>query len=138
MERQCGVHQCTSLAASFPQTSPSVHRQVWILSSLIIDSLAISGQTLVAVQLGRGDPAGARQVRQPATALDCRGYGQLFLLINRTAVGLSPPNSAAAATRQVTDRLLQMGLVMGMTLAAALTLTGPLWPHLFTQVWAEV
>ena len=41
---------------------PQVLSQVWILSSLVVDSLAISGQTLVAVQLGKGDPAAAREV----------------------------------------------------------------------------
>jgi len=30
-------------------------------------------------------------------------------------------------------RLLQMGLAMGLTLAASVTVVGPLWPHLFTQ-----
>ena len=35
---------------------------MWILSSLVIDSLAIAGQTLVAVELGRGDVKAAREV----------------------------------------------------------------------------
>ena len=36
--------------------------QVWIFSSLVVDSLAIAGQTMVAVELGKGDPAAARDV----------------------------------------------------------------------------
>lgn len=35
---------------------------MWILSSLIVDSLAIAGQTLVAVELGKGDVRAAREV----------------------------------------------------------------------------
>ncbi|GAX78362.1 hypothetical protein CEUSTIGMA_g5804.t1 [Chlamydomonas eustigma] len=74
--------------------SHQVLSQVWILSSLIIDSLAISGQTLVAVQLGKQDKVTARRV---------------------------------------TDRLLQLGTALGVTLAAAFSLASPFWPHLFSQ-----
>ena len=41
---------------------PQVLSQVWIFSSLVVDSLAIAGQTMVAVELGRGDPAAARAI----------------------------------------------------------------------------
>lgn len=34
--------------------------QLWTLSSFLLDSLAVGGQTLVAVLLGRGDTRGAR------------------------------------------------------------------------------
>lgn len=37
--------------------------QVWLLSSLAVDSLAIAGQVAVAVSLGRGDLVTAREVR---------------------------------------------------------------------------
>ena len=36
--------------------------QLWLLSSLVVDSLAVAGQSLVAVELGRGDRAGARAI----------------------------------------------------------------------------
>eukprot|EP01025_Chloroclados_australasicus_P001704 TRINITY_DN10422_c0_g2_i1.p1 TRINITY_DN10422_c0_g2~~TRINITY_DN10422_c0_g2_i1.p1 ORF type:complete len:627 (+),score=60.93 TRINITY_DN10422_c0_g2_i1:261-1883(+) len=36
--------------------------QVWITSSLLIDSLAVAGQALVAIELGRGSIAEAKQV----------------------------------------------------------------------------
>lgn len=65
------------------------------MSSLLIDSLGISGQTLVAVSLGQGD--------------------------RKTA-------------RKVTDRLLQLGIALGIGLSAILALLGPAWPQLFTQV----
>lgn len=36
--------------------------QLWLLSSMVLDSLAVAGQTLVAVQLGKGDVPQARAV----------------------------------------------------------------------------
>ncbi len=62
--------------------------QVWILSSLIIDSLAISAQTIIAVSLGQGDKQMARRV---------------------------------------TERLLQLGLVLGISLSTLFAVLGPVW-----------
>ena len=56
-------HPASGLTVVSPPTPQlQVLSQVWILSSLVVDSLAISGQTLVAVQLGKGDPVAAREV----------------------------------------------------------------------------
>ena len=49
-----------------PVAAHQVVTQLWLLSSLIVDSVAIAGQSLVAVQLGRGDVAEARAGQQPA------------------------------------------------------------------------
>jgi Na+-driven multidrug efflux pump len=38
--------------------------QLWVLTSMVVDSLAVSGQTLVAVALGRGRTAEARAVSE--------------------------------------------------------------------------
>ena len=43
--------------------SHQVLSQLWVISSLIIDSLAIAGQTLVAVKIGQGSKKEAREVR---------------------------------------------------------------------------
>jgi Na+-driven multidrug efflux pump len=45
-----------------PIASHQVVSQLWLLSSLLVDSVAIAGQTLVAVELGRGDTRAAREV----------------------------------------------------------------------------
>ena len=45
-----------------PIASHQVVMQLWLLSSLVVDSVAIAGQTLVAVELGRGDGPAARAV----------------------------------------------------------------------------
>ncbi|PRW33758.1 MATE efflux family [Chlorella sorokiniana] len=45
-----------------PVAAHQVVTQLWLLSSLVVDSVAIAGQSLVAVQLGRGDVAEARAV----------------------------------------------------------------------------
>jgi len=68
--------------------------QVWLLASLAVDSLAISGQVAVAVNLGKGD-------------------------LN--------------AAREVSDRLLQLGVGLGGMLALVLLIADPIWPRTFTQ-----
>lgn len=67
--------------------------QLWVLSSMLVDSLAVSGQTLIAVHIGQN---------QPSTA------------------------------RQVSERLLQLGLGLGLLLSVVLGLGSPWWPQLFT------
>lgn len=74
--------------------SHQVVMQLWLLSSLIIDSLAVAGQSLVAVEKGRGDIPRAREV---------------------------------------SNRLLQLGVVGGIGLAAAFWAAEPLIPHIFTN-----
>lgn len=49
--------------------------QVWLLASLAVDSLAISGQVAVAVNLGKGDLNAAREVG--AVGRICPGTMQL-------------------------------------------------------------
>ena len=44
--------------------SHQVLMQLWVLTSMVVDSLAVSGQTLVAVALGRGRTAEARAVSE--------------------------------------------------------------------------
>lgn len=45
-----------------PIASHQVVMQLWLLSSLVVDSVAIAGQTLVAVELGKGDVRAGRAV----------------------------------------------------------------------------
>ena len=72
----------------------SLQLQVWLLTSMVVDSLAVAGQTLVAVYLGEGCPDRARVVA---------------------------------------NRLLQLGIMLGLTVAAVLGATAPEWPFIFTK-----
>lgn len=65
-----------------PIASHQVVSQLWLLSSFLLDSLAIAGQTLVAVELGKGDVPAARavsdrllQVRWEAANKGVFGFG---------------------------------------------------------------
>jgi MATE family multidrug resistance protein len=87
----------SATAARLGPTSIASHQvvmQLWLLSSLIIDSLAVAGQSLVAVDKGRGDIARARQV---------------------------------------SNRLLQLGIGGGVVLAAGFWVAEPYIPGIFTQ-----
>ncbi|EFN56963.1 hypothetical protein CHLNCDRAFT_51240 [Chlorella variabilis] len=56
-----------------PIAAHQVVTQLWLLSSLIVDSVAIAGQTLVAVQLGKGDVREARAVSNRLLGLGIGG-----------------------------------------------------------------
>jgi Na+-driven multidrug efflux pump len=68
--------------------------QLWVLASMLVDSLAVSGQTLVAVNLGQGQKV---------------------------------------AAREISERLLQLGLGTGVLLSALMLGGSPWWPQLFTS-----
>lgn len=74
-----------------PIASHQVVSQLWLLSSFLLDSLAIAGQTLVAVELGKGD---------------------------------------VPAARAVSDRLLQLGAVLGLLVAGVFWVGSPILPQL--------
>ncbi len=87
----------SATAARLGPTSIASHQvvmQLWLLSSLIIDSLAVAGQSLVAVDKGRGDIPRAREV---------------------------------------SNRLLQLGIGGGVVLAAGFWAAEPYIPGIFTQ-----
>ena len=45
-----------------PVAAHQVVYQLWIFASFVIDSLAIAGQTLIAIALGAGRPREAREI----------------------------------------------------------------------------
>jgi len=86
----------TAVAARLGPGSVASHQvlmQLWVLSSMLVDSLAVSGQTLIAVNLGKG---------QTSTA------------------------------RQISERLLQLGLGVGVGMAVVSGVSASWWPQLFT------
>lgn len=92
----------TAVAARLGPGAVASHQvlmQLWVLSSMLTDSLAVSGQTLIAVNLGQG---------QPGTA------------------------------RQISERLVQLGLGLGVGLAVLSGASAPWWPQLFTAGGSEL
>jgi MATE family multidrug resistance protein len=86
----------TAVAARLGPGSVASHQvlmQLWVLSSMLVDSLAVSGQTLIAVNLGKGE---------------------------------------AGTARQISERLLQLGLGLGVGMAVLSGVSATWWPHLFT------
>eukprot|EP00878_Enallax_costatus_P012975 GHUV01013552.1.p1 GENE.GHUV01013552.1~~GHUV01013552.1.p1 ORF type:complete len:468 (+),score=125.24 GHUV01013552.1:726-2129(+) len=86
----------TAVAARCGPSAVASHQvlmQLWVLASMLVDSLAVSGQTLIAVNLGKGE---------------------------------------CAEARQLAERLLQLGLGLGIGLAAVLGFSSPFWPQMFT------
>lgn len=87
----------SSTATHMGPISISAHQvvvQLWLLFSLMTDSLAVSGQSLIAVYLGQNN---------------------------------------APAARQMSDRLIQLGLGMGVVMALFFSAISPYFPYLFTS-----
>lgn len=79
----------TAVAARCGPSAVASHQvlmQLWVLASMLIDSLAVSGQTLIAVNLGKGERAEARQVAERLLQL---GLGSGVVLA--AVFGLSSP-----------------------------------------------
>lgn len=92
----------TAVAARLGPGSVASHQvlmQLWVLSSMVVDSLAVSGQTLIAVNLGKGE---------------------------------------ADTAREISERLLQLGLGVGVGMALVSGASAAWWPQLFTTgaAWA--
>jgi Na+-driven multidrug efflux pump len=65
----------TAVAARLGPGAVASHQvlmQLWVLSSMLVDSLAVSGQTLIAVNLGKGEAGTARQISERLLQL---GFG---------------------------------------------------------------
>lgn len=86
----------TAVAARLGPGAVASHQvlmQLWVLSSMLVDSLAVSGQTLIAVNLGKGE---------------------------------------ASTARQISERLLHLGLGVGVGMAGLAAAGSSWWPQLFT------
>lgn len=61
-----GVKTAASATAarlgSVPMAAHQIVMQVWVLSSFMVDSLAVAGQALIAIDLGQGEATKAREV----------------------------------------------------------------------------
>lgn len=88
-----------------PVAAHQVVTQLWLLSSLLVDSVAIAGQSLVAVQLGKGDIFEARAVSNRLLGLGIGGGVALagaFWLAEPVIPGIFSNDAAVeAAVREV-------------------------------------
>ncbi len=85
--------------------------QLWVLTSMLIDSLAVSGQTLIAVHLGRGMPGPAREVGERLLALGL-GSGLCLAALLGAGAGSWPGLFASDA-----DVLQQVRALLPLALA---------------------
>jgi putative MATE family efflux protein len=67
-----------------PVASHQVAMQLWLLSSWVLDALAVAGQALVATSLGRGDARAARAVADRLLVLGVGGGTALALFFTLT------------------------------------------------------
>ena len=84
-----------------PIASHQVVMQLWLLSSLVIDSVAVAGQTLVAVEKGRNDVPVARAVSNRLLQLGVGGglvLGALFWAAEPTIPFIFTQDAAVAAS----------------------------------------
>jgi len=103
----------SATAARLGSTSIASHQvvmQLWLLTSMMVDSLAVSGQSLVAVELGKGKSSSLDDQKSPMVVeLDTSG------------------------ARRVSDRLIQLGVGSGVVLAIAFGIASPWIPKIFTE-----
>lgn len=112
----------SATAARLGSTAIGSHQvvmQLWLLTSMLVDSLAVSGQSLIAVEFGKAKVDSMKAMKaQPAD----------MLMSEDVTVTLD-----TSGARRVANRLLQLGIGSGVVLAAAFTLTSPWIPKLFTE-----
>jgi MATE family multidrug resistance protein len=78
----------TAVAARLGPSSVASHQvlmQLWVLSSMLVDALAVSGQTLIAVNLGKGQRGAARQISERLLQLGAGAGVALALLSGASA-----------------------------------------------------
>jgi putative MATE family efflux protein len=89
-----------AVATRLGPTSVASHQvlmQLWVLSSMLVDALAVSGQTLIAVHLGQGRPGTARQIGERLLQLGC-GLGLGLALVSGVTAAWWPQLFTAGET----------------------------------------
>ena len=107
----------SATAARLGSTAIASHQvvmQLWLLTSMLVDSLAVSGQSLVAVEFGRA------KLECLKSAAEASHHEDMMMMDTR-------------GSRRVANRLLQLGVGSGILLAAGFTVLSPWIPSLFTD-----
>ena len=110
----------SATAARLGSTAIASHQvvmQLWLLTSMLVDSLAVSGQSMVAVEFGKAK-------------IDCLNGLETPKDVVATRVEATMDTAGA---RRVADRLLQLGVGSGVVLSGLFFLSSPVLPKLFTD-----
>ncbi len=115
----------SATAARLGSTSIASHQvvmQLWLLTSMLVDSLAVSGQSMVAVEFGKAK-------------LDCLKNLELDHVEDsmNSMERLDVVSMDSSGARRVANRLLQLGVGSGFVLAGIFTVSYPVLPKLFTD-----
>ena len=90
--------------------------------SMLVDSLAVSGQSMVAVEFGKAKLDCLRNLDADPADANEKGGGRLDVV-----------NMDSSGARRVADRLLQLGVGSGIVLAGIFVISYPVLPKLFTD-----
>ena len=115
----------SATAARLGSTSIASHQvvmQLWLLTSMLVDSLAVSGQSMVAVEFGKAKLDCLRNLDADPADANEKGGGRLDVV-----------NMDSSGARRVADRLLQLGVGSGIVLAGIFVISYPVLPKLFTD-----
>lgn len=107
----------SATAARLGSTAIASHQvvmQLWLLTSMLVDSLAVSGQSLVAVEFGRA------KFDCIQSAAEAKNHEDFMMM-------------DTSGSRRVANRLLQLGIGSGVALAVSFTALSPWIPPLFTD-----
>jgi putative MATE family efflux protein len=115
----------SATAARLGSTAIASHQvvmQLWLLTSMLVDSLAVSGQSMVAVEFGKAK-------------IDClqKLDNKLDTKLDNKAPEENVVTMDTTGARRVASRLLQLGVGSGILLAGVFTVTSPVLPKLFTD-----
>lgn len=108
----------SATAARLGSTAIASHQvvmQLWLLTSMMVDSLAVSGQSLVAVEFGRA------KLDCMKSAAEEPFHDDMTMIMD------------TGGSRRVANRLLQLGVGSGLLLAIFFTSVSPWIPPLFTD-----
>ncbi|MEU7618557.1 MATE family efflux transporter [Micromonospora rifamycinica] len=89
---QASFLSATAVAARFGAAAVGAHQiavQLWFLTALLLDALAIAGQALVGAALGAGDAAGARALARRLALLGA-ACGVTFAVLIAVGAGVVP------------------------------------------------
>ncbi len=107
----------SATAARLGSTAIASHQvvmQLWLLTSMLVDSLAVSGQSLVAVEFGKA------KLECLQSAAESSQHEDMMMM-------------DTSGSRRVANRLLQLGVGSGIFLAGGFTILTPWIPLLFTE-----
>eukprot|EP00899_Mesostigma_viride_P007185 jgi/Mesvir1/16468/Mv10029-RA.1 len=109
---------------TIPMAAHQVGMQLWVFASLVVDSLAVTGQSLMAVHLGMGDIKEARATGDRLLQFGVVLGGALGIIYWITSPILLPTFTEDAAVREQVMALMPLIVVLQPLNAVAYVLDG--------------